>query len=259
VSYSDLDLDGWMALSDERAGHVAADIARAVGAELVGLRHQQYAGRTFRLALFHRGGIEYSLVPGGEVTLGFDAERFTPTPQQAADYAEDAELYELPDLHTHLDNKTTPVRRVTLPALLVATEAVHAEELSYLDAVDILSEQGERLLTPDEWEYACGAGAPTLWRWGDDCPDHYEYSPMKAIWGQANLFGLVFETDERTAEHDVVCGGDGGVTSHAGAESFLLHLPHATAFREEEQANWLPAPDFADQICYRPVIPLKDT
>jgi len=33
-----------------------------------------------------------------------------------------------------------------------------------------LARIGMRLPTCDEWEYACGAAAPTLFRWGDDNP-----------------------------------------------------------------------------------------
>jgi formylglycine-generating enzyme required for sulfatase activity len=44
-------------------------------------------------------------------------------------------------------------------------------QVSYDDAVEQVHRLGLRLSTPDEWEYACGAGASTLFRWGDDTPD----------------------------------------------------------------------------------------
>ncbi|MGW1061035.1 hypothetical protein [Micromonospora rubida] len=39
--------------------------------------------------------------------------------------------------------------------------------MSYDDALCEAADLGLRPATPDEWEYACGAGATTLFRWGD--------------------------------------------------------------------------------------------
>jgi formylglycine-generating enzyme required for sulfatase activity len=45
------------------------------------------------------------------------------------------------------------------------------KQVSYEDAVEEAASLGVRLNTPEEWEYACGAGARTLFRWGEDNPD----------------------------------------------------------------------------------------
>ena len=51
------------------------------------------------------------------------------------------------------------------------------------DALGRVAQLGLRLSTPDEWDYARGAGAPTLFRWGDGTPesgypyDHLERPP----------------------------------------------------------------------------------
>jgi formylglycine-generating enzyme required for sulfatase activity len=34
-------------------------------------------------------------------------------------------------------------------------------------ATELAAAEGLRLLTFDEWEYACGAGSTTLFHWGD--------------------------------------------------------------------------------------------
>jgi hypothetical protein len=58
--------------------------------------------------------------------------------------------------------------------------------------VDDLTGRGLRLLNPDYWEHACGAGAMTLFRWGDDCPtDCYPTQRRDGLHRLANAFGLV--------------------------------------------------------------------
>lgn len=128
-----------------------------------------------------------------------------------------------------------------------------------------LAERGFRFPTPDEWEYGCGAGATTLFRWGDHAPcDRYptDKSPAEAAWWQRwvqsggtleyradgfgtswdrhrcpNAFGLVIAHDpyqlELTAQADVARGGDGGVTICGGAGFFIGWMALATAYFEE--------------------------
>src|ERR1051326_3062447 len=48
--------------------------------------------------------------------------------------------------------------------------------ISFDEALDELGRRGLRPATPDEWEWACAAGASTLFRWGDTTPEHgYPY------------------------------------------------------------------------------------
>ena len=115
---------------------------------------------------------------------------------------------------------------------------------------------GMRLLTSDEWEYACAGGSRTLFHWGDDCPcdrypsvggDRYKtraarpaprtLRPSNARWNEhrrPNAFGLSIAQNpydsEVVAEKGLWRGGDGGWAIHGGLEFFMGWLPLATAF-----------------------------
>lgn len=131
-----------------------------------------------------------------------------------------------------------PVRaRVTLDPDWAVTRAWLLPVRSYQQATAQLAGAGQRLLTPDEWEHACGAGAATLFRWGDACPPGTVPRPDDTGPHRApNAFGLEIGQDpyraERTADPTVVCGGDGGGMIHGAPGWFLSWLTLATAYRD---------------------------
>lgn len=235
MPYADLRVDQWNDLSEEVAGRLAREIAARHDLTVVGLRDTGYAGRSHRVALFDRGGLRFALVPGGRPTLGYDAARFRPAAGQEASYADSAEEYGLPPLTEHVDAMTSPVRDVDLPAMLVAVQAWDpgeiplspddpraVDEVDYDGAMAALAALGLRTTSPDEWEWACGAGAATLFRWGDDSPDDgYPVEHRTGAHRTPNLWGLAIGQDsyryEVTTEPTVVCGGDGGVVTCSAA------------------------------------------
>ena len=132
-----------------------------------------------------------------------------------------------------------------------------------------MHEKGFRYLTSDEWEYACGAGAPTLFRWGDHVPcDRYPtgISPDEDAWRREwvrsdgeleyrsdgfeldwdyyrrpNAFGLIIAENpynyEIVAEPNTTRGGDGGCTICGGAGFFVGWLTLATAYFESHACH----------------------
>lgn len=156
-----------------------------------------------------------------------------------------------------------------------AGETVAERSLSrtHADLAAELARSGFRFPSLDEWEYCCGGGAPTLFRWGHHVPcDRYptDVSPAEAAWRrqlvlsmgklerpagvfatdwdyqwQPNAFGLFIASDpykyELVAEIGVTRGGDGGCTICGRTGFFAGWLTLANAYFEEQSCKLDPA------------------
>jgi len=133
------------------------------------------------------------------------------------------------------------------------------QQVAYADAVEEAASLGVRPATPDEWEYACGAGARTLFRWGEDTPDdRYPSGHLAGRHREPNLWGLMIGQDpyrhEWTTEPGIVCGGDGGGATCGGSGFFLGWLTLATAYRDKEFGAWLNSENgYIGELLIRPV------
>jgi hypothetical protein len=308
-------------MSDSIARRECEALARALPheLELKDLKAREYCGRTHRVAYFDckEAGdlVQFVLVPGGEVSLGFDGNDFNPSDSQIESFADSAKEYDLgPSIRQFVDAQTSPRRSACVPPMLievVAREVMPLEPVPEHDAIfarlrdqypqsgtveyrggslgedsivvkrdndgavqvsrrpattlvivdERLRKSGMRLPTCDEWEHACGTGATTLFRWGDDTPvDFYptdtcaEDRALKTAWAlsggklvyeappakwdlhqRPNLFGLKIANNpyqsDLVADGPRALGGDGGCNICGGAGFFLGWLPLATAFR----------------------------
>ncbi|MFE7763714.1 hypothetical protein [Streptomyces sp. NPDC057438] len=263
-----LTLAQWRSFEAAVARRVAGAAAGLVGGRLVGVEAVEHLGGPSHRARIEWDGQEFALIPGGRVTLGFDAEAWRPTAEQAADYAASREqgFADGADLREHLARVLSPRRTVVLPAVLMAVEAEQLTEAP-ADMPAVLAERGLRMPTSDEWEHACGAGAGTLFRWGDDCPlDRIPYGDLTGPHNEPNAFGLRIAHDtytvELTGDTTQVRGGDGGESVCGGYGNLLAWLALATAHTHPDLVEFVYGEDgdgLHDDFSVRPVLTLDRT
>ncbi|WP_046501223.1 hypothetical protein [Streptomyces odonnellii] len=265
MSLADLSLDRWRSFNLPTARRVAHEAAEQVGGRVTAVETVEHLDAPLHRVRIERSAQEFALIPGGTVTLGFDLDAWQPTPEQTADFAES--LHQGfgygPDLRAHLARELSPRRTRTLATVLMAVEDENLTELP-ADMPAVLAARGLRLPSSDEWEHSCGAGATTLFRWGDDCPmDRIPYGDTDGPQNQPNAFGLRIAYDtyrtELTSDVTAVHGGDGGESVCGGYGHLLAWLPLATAGRNPSMAEFVYGPDgeeLYEDFSTRPVLTL---
>lgn len=209
-----------------------------------------------KIVLFKYKTDLFSLVPGAEVTLGYDPNNpFKPNPEQYKSWLETAEEWEISnDLNSFIQEWTTPLRQRKFEPMLVEVSPQEYYENND-KIVKKLADERFRLPTSDEWEYLCGSGKRTLFRWGNFCPSNgYPTDCLeRELHKMPNDFGLHIADNpcnwEMVAEEDIIRSGDGGSNICGGLGFFMGWLTLATAFidpyfgqfkAQYEGENWKP-------------------
>ncbi|MEV0966827.1 hypothetical protein AB0J25_30380 [Streptomyces sp. NPDC049910] len=265
MSLADLSLDQWRSFDLPAARRVAREAADLVGGRVTAVETVEHLGAPLHRVRVERNAQEFALIPGGTVALGFGLDSWQPTAEQIADYAEslDQGFGYGPDLRAHLAQVLSARRSVTLATVLMAVEDENLTELP-ADMPGVLAARGLRMPSSDEWEHACGAGATTLFRWGNECPlDRIPYGDRSGPQNQLNAFGLRIAYDtystELTSDVTAVHGGDGGESVCGGYGHMLAWLPLATANRNPSMVEFVYGPDGEDlceDFSTRPVLTL---
>lgn len=263
---ADLSLADWRTLDPAGAARFAQQAADQVDGRVLGVRTVAAFGMPLHQVLIERDGERYALIPGGTSVVGYDVDQWQPSAALLEAYREETlgrgfGFHQ--DPRELLHEVLSPLRAVSLPTLLLAVESERlsapAEEMP-----ELLAKRGLRLPSPDEWEHACGAGAATLWWWGEQCPaDLSPYEDAAGPQHQPNAFGLRIAHNtydaELTSDQCVVKGGDGGESVCGGYGSFVEWLPLATANRNPAAAEFVHSPDGDDlyqDFSVRPVLSL---
>jgi hypothetical protein len=321
--------DEWLQATNDGRAAKANVLLRELptGFSFVDIQVQMLGQLRFPVATFSWRESRFSLIPGGQFEIGWNAESWEPDDDELESYESSAEEYGIAEtLSDYVARATLRPRTIQIAPLLVETTA---EEVGWtsidLDDEDVrdavknmppgpgpytssvsrgdsevrvqksvdgrikaeravadtthaalskqLEQAGFRFPTSDEWEFLCGSGARTLFRWGDHVPcDRYptDISPEEAAWRrqwvisrgrlerpregfnsnwdfhrQPNAFGLHIAHDpykyELVAEPDRTRGGDGGSMICGGTGFFLGWLTLATAYFEEDACKRDPA------------------
>lgn len=109
--------------------------------------------------------------------------------------------------------------------------------LSVDDLAMYLKGDGFVLPNQDQWEYFCGGGTRTMFRWGNgftNKDDHCIFTPYKTH--DLNMFGLKIAYDPYKTEvihsDDTFKAGDGGISTCGGWGAFLDNFSLSTFYRD---------------------------
>jgi hypothetical protein len=238
-----LDLNTWDALSAQQQTAAAKGIVAQLGGawEFERLRRCEQGEARHTVAVLRWNGASFALLPGGTFTLGYDWQApYLPTAEELASFRHADDFHYLLDsqlpaaFEAHLRRTLSPLREVYLGPFLIECEARLWKNLDELEALYAL---GFRPPTSDQWEYACGAGTRTLFRWGNECPVAFSVenvTGMRAEHRRPNAFGLTIAHDpqlcEFCLEEHIARGGDLGESEAVRNGAWHSWLTLATAY-----------------------------
>jgi len=295
---NDLSLETWTGMSSTDRKVYAERIARQLPSAFTFQSLQTYklGQQTHEVAEFRREDATFVLIPGGPVTLGYDADRsWEPTPEEVQSWNNFGKRFRIDwTIREHIARATLRPRKVGLRLFLLETAAsefqwepissedpevqgvlkrfqkfskkrttvltsesirilfdeagrttsMRARSLTHDDLCKKWATSDFRLPTTEEWEYACGAASPTLFRWGDHVPcDSYPIdSKSWDLHLRPNAFGVLIASNpyhgELVTEPGIWRGGDGGCTICSDAGFFLGWLTLATAYFESHASRY---------------------
>lgn len=246
MKYQFLNLPDWNQISPAQRKELAQELSESLpDFEFTEIKLCELGEKKNFVAFFDWKNIEFALISGGEVTLGYDRDNpFIPNKAQLENWKYTREEYGL-ELNEFINICFTPLRKVTIkPFLIQVTATEFKQDCERSELLQQIAQDGFRFPTSDEWEYACSAASRTIFRWGNDCPlDCYPID--KSEWDihrQRNTFGLYIASNpynyEFCAESNIIRGGDGGCAICGGSGFFAAWLTLASAYIAPEDESY---------------------
>jgi hypothetical protein len=125
MSLGALTVEDWRGLDPAAAYGIAGRAAEAARGRLERLDQIEHLGAVLHRLLVERDSRLFSLIPGGQVRLGFDVAAWQPTLEQLDCYREESQSQGYgfhPDLSENLAQLLSPPRTVTVSTVLMAVE-----------------------------------------------------------------------------------------------------------------------------------------
>jgi len=251
-----LTLPVWDQLDAQTAETVARAVERCLPDPWKFLRIERHESgdQKRHVAFFDWDNKVFALIPGSEVTLGYDPARPSELPHELVtdweQYARSHAGWEQITWVKYLTDVLSPVRTVSMHPFLISTSAKRKAPGPAANFRKLVQSWGMRLPTADEWEHACSAGTRSLWHWGDHPDDRQE----------KNAFGLVIATNTYHQEPldtpGQYRGGDGGVRVHGGAHELESLVPLSSWFQNTAKPD---QEDWWEHTLYRPIYSLPDS
>jgi hypothetical protein len=256
-----LTLPVWDQLDAQTAETVARAVERCLPEPWVFLRLAWYecGGQKRHVAFFDWNGSEFALIPGSEVTLGYDPTRPAPPAKLLDEWYEEVRAtarhhpgWEGITWECSLAGVLSPLWQVRLAPFLFAVHAEPRQHSTGTEERNAIAAQGFLLPTADQWEFACSAGSRSVWHWGDDPTGG---PPERNAFGLAVTRGTYDQ--EVLDERNHFRGGDGGQREHGGCCALEAFVPLSSWFMSRgvnaTQEDWW------QYTFYRRVFPLPES
>ncbi|MBM3982178.1 MAG: hypothetical protein FJ304_18320 [Planctomycetes bacterium] len=235
---------------DRLDAHTAETVARAVERCLrepwlfSGMTQHSCGGQERYIAFFDWNNTAFALIPGGEVTLGYEPNRHPPPANlldrwrsAARAIAEHYPEWEGVTWERYLTSVLSPLRQVRLAPYLFAVRGEEKRRKTGTAERNAIATDGFQLPTADQWEFACSGGSRAVWNWGDDPTGGPHVRNAFGLWIVTNTYHQEALADPGYR------GGDGGVRECGGVCQLEAFVPLSSwyisnNFSAKQEDDW---------------------
>lgn len=166
-----------------------------------------------------------------------------------------------------IKNCVSPLRTVNIGSMIVERDSMYLNRnMSYNELKEEINKSPFSIPTEDEWEYLCGGGTRTFFRWGDSLEkvldeifniESVQNKKEDEILCAPNMFGLYINYDsykyEIIDDENYIKSGDGGC-SICGGDGIIYSAPIFSTFYRHNFKNKIKMSEY--YYSYRRIIRL---